>query len=531
MKTLQIKSPYQDLVPYFGMRNGKLYSGPFALDGTPVNQAGCIWQGLGASTLKNISNHALDVNNQRVFVGVEGAVRHRNMRPQSAVPTYSPLHVKGFEDEGPVKMRSGSIPCNAQGIAEFVPLSQASAAEIPVGTTTSPQQRFGAFLNVQDSGIWGTVANYGSGRVSVKAGQATFIIGSMDVLPIEGLSRLLTYSIFGSGFATQFALGGRLQTCDMDPTTGAFAAGVPAFTKNMCWSAGNAGHCTYAVPLDKSLVERDSNGAAIAYHMFYPTLTNGGATPGELRYKRVQLRPTVVEPADADSISIENITSTGWISANGGQGYLGVHIETRPFVYEHDGVRYLTIVMKRGVNKPASADYPFTIKRAVLTNGMPGTFETFNFPTLFAEYGDALVLSPDRKQLWHYAHNAPKIACFTMGASITLDQADLVGNQYISAIGVENGLCMAMTDQFEKYVLTPNAQPSPGFTLSFDKEVYALGETAQLTVTTTGASVLADVVVLGASVKEHTVEVTNAQPAVINLTVTGRLQATVADWL
>ena len=531
MKALQIKGPYQAQSPYFGMRNGKIYSGPFALDGTPVNNAGSIWQGQGVlSPLQNMSAHALDVTNLRLYTGVEASVRQRSLRIGTAVPSYDPLLIKGFEDQSYHRMRSGTIPSNDQGIAEFTPMAAGTHTDAVAQNHIYPQQRLDAFMAIQDQGAWSGVPNYGSGRTIVKVNNASNVYGVIDILPIEGSSRLLTYCMLGSGFFNQFGAGGRLQTCDRVPATGAYP-GTSAFGKAMCWSNGNAGHATYAVPLEKSLVEYDGNGAATHYHMFYPTTTNGITVPGELRYKKVQLRPTVVEPADGESILIENVTSGGWITGYGSQGYLGVQLETRPFIYEHEGVRYLTIVIKRGVNKPASADYAFTIKRAVLTDGVPGTFESFTFPELFTDYGNALVLSPDRKHLWFYAYSVPKIACFTLGENITLDQTAFASSQYITSIGVENDLCMVMTDQFEKYVLVPSSQPAAQFTLAFDKAVYAIGETAQLTVTTTAASVLAEIEVLGASVREHTIEVTSAQPAVVNLTVTGRLQATVVDWI
>lgn len=532
MKALQIKGPYQAQSPYFGIRNGKLYSGPFALDGTPVRNAGSIWQGRGVlSPLQNMSAHALDISSLRLYTGVEASVRHRSLRMGTTTQSYNPLLVKGFEDQSYHRMRSGTIPSNDQGIAEFTPMGAGTYSDSSVGAVVYPQQRLDSFMSIQDVGAWSDVPNYGSGRTVIKVNNSSNVSGALDILPIEGSSRLLTYSMMGSGFFSQYGVGGRLQTCDRVPATGAYPV-PPAFGKTMCWSSGTAGHATYAVPLEKSLVEYDEGGAATHYHMFYPTTVNGNTVPGELRYKRVQLRPTVVEPADADSVLVENVTSSGWVSVNGTQGgYLAVQLETRPFVYEHEGVRYLTIVIKRGVNKPASADYEFTIKRAVLTDGVPGAFETFTFPELFTDYGNALVLSPDRKHLWFYAYSTPKIACFTMGENITLDQTDFPGSQYIASIGVENHLCMVMTDQFEKYVLVPSSQPAAQFTLAFDKAVYAIGETAQLTVTTTAASVLAEIEVLGASVREHTIEVTAAQPAVVNLTVTGRLQATVVDWI
>ena len=532
MKALQIKGPYQAQSPYFGIRNGKLYSGPFALDGTPVSNAGSIWQGQGVlSPLRNMSAHALDITNLRLHTGVEASVRQRSLRIGTAIPSYNPLLVKGFEDTSYHRMRSGTIPSNDQGIAEFTPMAAGTHTDAGVNTNVYPQQRLDAFMAIQDLGAWSGVANYGSSRTMVKTSNSNYVIGVIDILPIEGNSRLLTYCMLGSGFFPRFGGGGRLHTCDRVPETGAYPV-TSAFVKAMCWSNVNAGHATYAVPLEKSLVEYDVNGAATHYHMFYPTALNGNTVPGELRYKKVQLRPTVVEPDDAESILIENVTSGGWLPANGSQsGYLAVQLETRPFIYEHEGVRYLTIVIKRGVNKPASADYEFTIKRAVLTDGVPGAFETFTFPELFPDYGNALVLSPDRKHLWFYAYSTPKIACFTMGENITLDQTDFATSQYITSVGVENGLCMVMTDQFEKYVLVPSSQPAAQFTLAFDKAVYAIGETAQLTVTTTAASVLAEIEVLGASVREHTIEVTAAQPAVVNLTVTGRLQATVVDWI
>lgn len=532
MKALQIKGPYQAQSPYFGMRNGKLYSGPFALDGTPVNNAGSIWQGQGAlSPLQNMGTHALDINTMRLYTGVEASVRQRSLRMGAATPSYNPLLAKGFEDPSHHKVRSGSIPSNDQGIAESTPMAGGTHTDTSVGVSVFPQQRLDAFMAIQDVGPWSGAANYGSGRTMVKVNNSSNVIGVIDILPIEGNSRLLTYCMSGSNFFAQFGAGGRLQTCDRVPATGAYP-GTSAFGKAMCWSSGNSGHASYAVPLEKSLVEYDANGAATHYHMFYPTTISGTTVPGELRYKKVQLRPTVVEPADAASVLIENVTTSGWIPATNSQnGDLGVQLETRPFIYEHEGVRYLTIVIKRGANKPASADYAFTIKRAVLTNGVPGTFESFTFPELFTDYGNALVLSPDRKHLWFYAYSTAKIACFTMGENITLDQAELPGSQYITSIGVENDLCMAMTDQFEKHVLVPSSQPAAQFTLSFDKAVYAIGETAQLTVTTTATSVLAEIEVIGASVREHTIEVTSAQPVVINVTVTGRLQATVVDWI
>lgn len=532
MKVLQIKGPYQEQSPYFGMRNGKLYSGQFALDGTPVHNAGSTWQGQGVlSPLQNMSAHALDISNLRLFTGVEASVRHRSLRTSTVIQSYNPLLVKGFEDQSYHRMRSGTIPSNDRGIAEFTPMGAGTQTDSSVGAAVYPQQRLDSFMSIQDVGAWSGVSNYGSGRTVIKANNSSSMAGALDILPIEGSSRLLTYSMMGAGFFSQYGAGGRLQTCDRVPATGAYPAS-PAFGKTMCWSSGMAGHATYAVPLEKSLVEYDEGGAATHYHMFYPTTVNGNTVPGELRYKRVQLRPTVVEPADADSVLVENVTSSGWLPANGTQGgYLVVQLETRPFVYEHEGVRYLTIVIKRGVNKPASADYAFTIKRAVLTDGVPGTFESFTFPELFTDYGNALVLSPDRKHLWFYAYSVPKIACFTMGETITLDQTDFPGSQYITSIGVENHLCMVMTDQFEKYVLVPAFQPEAQFTLSFDKTVYAVGETAQLTVTTTATTALAEIAIIGASVAEHTVEVTSAQPVTLSLTVTGRLQATVVDWI
>lgn len=532
MKALQIKGPYQAQSPYFGMRNGKIYSGPFALDGTPVNNAGSLWQGQGVlSPLQNMSAHALDVTNLRLYTGVEASVRQRSLRMGTAYPSYNPLLAKGFEDPSYHKARSSTTPSNDQGIAEFTPMAAGTHTDAGVNAGVYPQQRLDAFMAIQDQGAWSVVPDYGSGRTMVKVNNASNVYGVLDILPIEGSSRLLTYCMLGSGFFAQFGAGGRLQTCDRVPATGAYP-GTSAFGKTMGWSSGNAGHASYAVPLEKSLVEYDVNGAATHYHMFYPTTFSGTTVPGELRYKKVQLRPTVVEPADAESILIENVTSGGWLAASGSQsGYLGVQLETRPFIYEHEGVRYLTIVIKRGVNKPAAADYMFTIKRAVLTDGVPGTFESFTFPELFTDYGNALVLSPDRKHLWFYAYSVPKIACFTLGENITLDQTAFASSQYITSIGVENDLCMVMTDQFEKYVLVPSSQPAAQFTLAFDKAVYAIGETAQLTVTTTAASVLAEIEVLGASVREHTIEVTSAQPAVVNLTVTGRLQATVVDWI
>lgn len=525
MNITEYKSLYQDYTAFFGVRNGILYSGNLSADGTPIYHYGVVYQGLGTAQEKcrlSLGPYlalAAMVNN---YARVEAPVMYSSMR--GSYPTQLMWGfdlVKGFEDPRPIKMRGTNMQTLESGELTVVPRNPGNIlADATIGQMPMPGIRYSDRHSMHYT-PYSTQATTGSTQLTFRSnGQTTSMVA--DVIPLEGSSRFasLTYATENSvqaGFELKY-----FKVFDTNPASGA----MTEVGKVQMNSANDQARCHvgYGIPLDESLIERDASGNATAYHLIYGKYQAAQGIPGKLIYKKIGLRP-FVEPAD--EVVLEDINTGTWpILPTAQTGDAVVKIEGRSFIYSHAGVRYLVVFYKMGRHAVTGfTPIPFTIKRAVLTDGVAGPFETITFPVPFADWGCALLLSPDRKTMWHFPYTGVKVACLSFAADVRMESQEYAFDTYISAAGVDNDQCLIRTDVNGKYVIRPG-EPAPLVTLAFDKAQYAIGSAAVLTVTTSAtAPITVTIEVTGATVKSFTKTLSASAPATIPLTVTGVLQA------
>lgn len=525
MNITEYKTLYQDYTAFFGVRNGNLYSGNLSADGTPIYHYGVTYQGLGTAQDKcrlslgpYLALAAMVTN----YAWVEAPVMFFSMRGRYTTQLMWGFDlVKGFEDPRPIKMRGTNMPTLESGELTVVPRYPGSlTSDASIGQMPNPGIRY-SDRHSMTFAPYSNQPTTASTQLAFRSnGQTTSMVA--DVIPLEGSTRFasLTYATENAaqaGFELKY-----FKVFDTNPSTGA----MTEVGKVQMNSANDQARCHvgYGVPLDESLIERDLSGNATAYHLVYGKYQAAQGIPGKLIYKKIGLRP-FVEPAD--EVVLEDINTGTWPTLpNSQNGEAVVKIEGRSFVYSHGGVRYLVVFYKMGRHAVTGfTPIPFTIKRAVLTDGVAGPFETITFPVPFADWGSALLLSPDRKTMWHFPNTGVKMACLSFAADVRMESQEYAFDTYISAAGVDNTQCLIRTDTNGKYVIRPG-EPAPLVTLAFDKAQYAIGGAAVLTVTTTSlTSITVNIEVTGASVKSFTKTLSASAPATIPLTVTGVLQA------
>lgn len=529
MRITEYKPLYQDITAFFGVRKGVIYNGFAAADGTPINHYGMLYRGLGTAQEKcreSLGPYAALAAMGTQHCWVEGPVQQRNPRNQYATQLMWGFDsVKGIEDKADSRMRGTNMQTLESGELTIIPRAPGSGGDIGLNQTPYQGQRYSDRLGTQYYPYSATVG-FATSSLIFRYNVTQYLDAMVaDVIPLDGLSRFasLTYQN-STGTSGSLTFEPKTFKVFEPAATGGVLTEVGKVIMNSS-NDGTRAHVGYGIPLDESLIERDPQGNAIAYHLFYGKQQSGGLVyPGKLIYKKIGLRP-FAEPVD--EVLLEDITTGAqWPGIPGTVGNVAVKIEGRSFVYSHAGVRYLVVFYKMG--RHVVSDFPgipFTVKRAVLTDGVAGAFETFTFPVPFPNYGNALVLSPNRKTLWHYSYDGVKIACLKFGADVTLESDLLLKDNYISAIAVDDNQCLLRTDANTKYVIRPGA-PAPDVSLSLDKTHYAISDTAVLTVTTTSvAPITVNIEVTGVTEKSHTKTISASTPATISLTVTGIIQA------
>lgn len=527
MNITEYKSLYQDMTAFFGVRDGVPYSGFISADGNPIYHYGVVYQGLGTAQEKSkaaLGPYLALPGQLSSYTHVEAPVMQRNPRAQwsDTLTVWGFDTVKGFEDKAASKMRGTNMPTLDTGELVIAPRATSGVADMGIGGGPAPSMRWSDRMHMQTL-LQNSTADYAAMGMTFRYG----LSGSQaadnmtaDAIQLDGTSRIatLTYCKAGSPF-TVFEVG-YFKVVDINAAGAVTEVGKVSMNNT---SDGNRCHIGYSIPLDESLIERDVQGNATAYHLFYGKQQSNLTIPGKLIYKKINLRPWL-EPAE--EILIEDITAGAWPSLQSGTGTVGIKVEGRAFSYTHADIKYLVVCYKMGRHATSGgANVPFTLKRAVVTNGVVGAFETFTFPTMFTDYGNAMVLSPNRKTMWHYTYTGTKIACFQFGATVTVDVQDLMRDTYITAIGVDDNQCLVRTDGNAKLIIRPGVQP-PSVTLNFDKGQYAIGDTALLSVTTSSPSpIQVKIEVTGATEKVFTKTVSASAPATISLTVAGLLQA------
>lgn len=526
MNIAEYKPLYQDVLAFFGVRNGVIYNGFAAADGTPIYHYGPSYQGLGTAQEKcrlslgpALALAAMGTN----YSWVEAPVMQRNTRNLYASQMMWGFDVvKGFEDKSPVKMRSTNIQTLESGELTVIPRAPGTAADIGIGSTPYAGIRYSDRIGTQMSPYTTQVAA-ATTSMSFRFNGNSYYDGMVaDLIPLEGTSRFASLTYCSINGALSSFEPKTFKVFDASAINASLTE-VGKVTMNSS-NDGSRAHVGYSIPLDESLIERDQDGNATAYHLIHGKSQSGGlSVPGKLIYKKIGLRPWV-EPVT--ETVLEDITTGTWPLLPSTNGNCVVKIEGRAFTYTHDDVKYLVVFYKMG--RHTITDFtaiPFTFKRAVLFDGVAGPFETITFPTPFPDYGNALVLSPDRKTMWHYTYTGVKVVCFQFGANITMDAKEVQKDTYISAIGVDNNMMLMRTDLNTKYVIRPGAA-LPTVAMSFDKANYNIGDTAVLTVTTESPTpVTINIEVTGAIEKKHTKTLSVTAPVTIPLTVSGILQA------
>lgn len=531
MKITEFKTQYPDLSPYFGLRKGKLYSGNVAIDGTPVDHYGPTYKGVGAPIngigISSLFDAAFSVLGRRVFV--EGPVQQRNPRSTAAALRWSFSAARGINDVVETRSRSSNMPVTEDAVCKYAPKGDASASDLNLNALAIAQIRYDDNLIIQHLESNSGNATFGSAGISLQytpSNKYSTLI--MDVLPIEGNTRFASLAYCVDTAPGTLGSVNNFRVFDKNGSTYNVVGDVPI----NCTGNSNTAVVGYAIPLDESLIERNEQGQAVAYHLVYNEQVAGTPTvPGKLLYKRIGLRPTFTIPSE--SVTLEDITVGTWPSRSSTQGGdICLRVEGRAFIYEHEGVRYLTVMYKMG-RQAATAGYtlPYTVKRAVLTNGVAGPFETFTFTPPFSTWGPCLLLSPNKKTLWHYPYEGCSLVALRFTDTVTMDTSLVfAADPYINAVAADDDKLLLSTSNFRKYIARTGVV-APDVSMAFDKTSYSIGETAQLTVSTTSTTSIPLVVdVLGASVREHVVEVSSSTPATIQLTVTGQLQAALVDW-
>lgn len=531
MKITEFKTQYPDLSPYFGLRKGKLYSGNVAIDGTPVNHYGPTYKGDGAPIngigISSLFDTAFNVMARYIFV--EGPVQQRNPRTISTALRWSFSAARGINDAVETKCRSSNMPVTEDALCKYTPKSNATTSDIGLNTVAAAQVRYDDNLIIQHLESNSGNATFGSAGISLQytpTNKYSTLI--MDVLPIEGNTRFASLAYCVDTAPGTLGSVNSFRVFDKNGGTYNAVGDVPI----NCTGNNNTAVVGYAIPLDESLIERNEQGQAVAYHLVYNEQVAGTPSfPGKLLYKRIELRPTFTVPATG--VTLEDITVGTWPGRSSSQGGdICLRVEGRAFVYEHEGVRYLTVMYKMG-RQAATAGYTlsYTVKRAVLTDGVAGPFETFTFTPPFSTWGPCLLLSTNKKTLWHYPYEGCSLVALRFADTVTMDTSlAFATDPYINAVAADDDKLLISTSNFRKYIARTGAV-APDVSMAFDKTSYSVGETAQLTVSTTSATNVTLVVdVLGASVREHIVEVSSSTPATIQLTVTGQLQAALVDW-
>lgn len=523
MNITEYKSLYQDYTAFFGVRNGILYSGNLSADGTPIYHYGVTYQGLGTAQDKgrlSLGPYLALAGMITNYAWVEAPVMFFSMRgPYPTQLMWGFDLVKGFEDPRPIKMRGTNMQTLESGELTVVPRNPSNiTTDITLNQQPSPGIRY-SDRHAMAYTPYTSNPGYASTQLTFRSnGQTTNMVA--DVIPLEGSSRFasLTYAFNSAtvGFEARY-----FKVFDTNPANGVMTeVGKVQMNSSNDQISCNVG---YGIPLDESLIERDTSGNATAYHLIYGKYQAGQGIPGKLIYKKIGLRP-FVEPAD--EVLLEDINTGTWPTLPSSNGDAVVKIEGRSFIYSHADVRYLVVFYKMGRHTVTNfTPIPFTIKRAVLTDGIAGPFETITFPVPFADWGSALLLSPDRKTMWHFPYTGVKVACLSFAADVRMESQEYAFDTYISAAGVDNDQCLIRTDVNGKYVIRPG-EPAPLVTLAFDKAQYAIGSAAVLTVTTSSITpVTVTIEVTGSTVKSFTKTLSASAPATIPLTVTGVLQA------
>lgn len=531
MKITEFKTQYPDLSPYFGLRKGKLYSGNVAIDGTPIDHYGPVYRGVGLPNngvgISSLFDTPFSILARRIFV--EGPVQQRNPRTAGTVLRWSFSAARGIGDVTETRSRSSTMPVTEDALCKYTPRADAAVSDLNLNQLAITQIRYDDNLIIQHLESNSGNTTFGSAGISLQytpTNKYSTLI--MDVLPIEGNTRFASLSYCVDTAPGTLGSVNNFRVFDKNGSTYNIVGDVPI----NCTGNNNTAVVGYAIPLDESLVERNEQGQAVAFHLVYNEQVSGTPNfPGRLLYKRIELRPTFVVPATP--VVLEDINTGTWPGRSSTQGGdICVRIEGRSFVYEHEGVRYLTVMYKMG-RQAATAGYtlPYTVKRAVLTDGVAGPFETFTFTPPFSAWGPCLLLSPNKKTLWHYPYDGCSIAALRFADTVTMDTSlGFAADPYIHAVAADDEKLLVSTSNFRKYIARVG-EVIPEVTMSFDKTSYALGETAQLTVSTPSAApITVTVDVLGASVREHIIEVSASAPATIELTVTGQLQAALVDW-